>query len=275
MSSDAMMPCNRGIRRGAAHHAGFALLELAVALLILTLLLGGVMTPLAARSEGRARQETDKALNDIRDALIGFAIAKGRLPCPAVATIPSGTSGAGVEARAGDGCGCTSPTSDAAGVGGSTCSADNDANSVAGVLPWATLGLPETDAWGRRYSYRINTRFGRDPVQDSFGCSVGALPLRAGFALCSSGHIEVRASAGGAAVVTGGVPAIAVSHGGNGLGAYTPQGLRVALAGASADEQENADDDASFVSSVAIDDRVMWIPTQVLMYRMLSAGMLP
>ena len=264
------------IRHGQlfAEQGGFSLLELAVVMTILALLLGSALMPLAAQNDMRTRRETDRALADIHDALIGFAVVNGRLPCPAAATIAAGTADAGAEAHIEGGCACTTATSDVAAAGGVTCAATTDAASVGGVLPWATLALPETDAWGHRYTYRINTKFGRDPGQTAFGCTVTAPPLLAGFALCTPATLTVNAAAGGPKAVSNGVPAIVVSHGKNGFGAFTPQGRQLAPA-ASADEAENADGDAVFVSNAASDDQVIWLPVHVLMQRMLAAGMLP
>lgn len=264
-------------RRTPRCTAGFSLLELAVTLVILTLLFGGLMLPLAASSDMRARQETDKALADIRDALIGFAVANGRLPCPAAATLPSGTGSAGAEARDAAGCTCAGTASETAAISATPCRSANDQDGVSGVLPWAALGLPETDAWGRRYTYRINAKFGRAPGQDTFGsgCSPNQPPARAGFALCTPGGVAVKSGAGGATLVTGGVPAVVLSHGRNGLGAYMPQGTRIAPNGASADELENANGDSVFVANAASDDQVVWVPAALLMQRMVSAGVLP
>jgi prepilin-type N-terminal cleavage/methylation domain-containing protein len=251
---------------------GFSLVELAIVVAIIGLLLGALLVPLAAQSEMRVRRDADKALAEIREALIGYAIANGRLPCPAVATLPDGAAGAGMEARSGGNCACASDTTEAS-MAPHPCSTP----TTTGVLPWATLSLPETDAWGRRYTYSIDTKFGRDAGQTIFGagCTPDAPPRSAGFALCTPAAISIKAASGGAALVSGGVPALVVSHGRNGFGAYTPQGLRIAPAEAGADELENANADSVFVSNTNIDDRSVWVPTYVLMHRMLSAGMLP
>ncbi len=78
--------------------SGFSLIELAIVLFIVSLLIGGLLMPLSAQNEIRGRQETDKALANIREALIGFAVVNGRLPCPAVASIPTGTTVSGLQA---------------------------------------------------------------------------------------------------------------------------------------------------------------------------------
>ena len=69
-------------------------------------------------------------------------------------------------------------------------------------------------------------------------------------------------------------PAIVVSHGKNMFGAYPMTG-GTQIAGAAGDEAENANGDPTFVSSAGIDDQLTWLPTSVLMGRMLAAGKLP
>ena len=65
---------------------GFTLLEMAIVLMIVGLLLGGMLVPLTAQMDQRNFTETRKSLDDIQQALIGYAIINGRLPCPASST---------------------------------------------------------------------------------------------------------------------------------------------------------------------------------------------
>lgn len=260
--------------------SGFTLAELAVVLAIVALLLGGMLVPLAGQQDMRNRQETERSLAVIHEALIGFALVHGRLPCPATATLASGTGGDCPDGGAATVAGCEATS----GAGTSLACV-----APAGVLPWATLGLAETDAWGNRYTYRVTAHFARgiDPAQTDFGsnCALNppdhhsydaALadgPRLAAFALCTPGDIGVAAAVGGTTLASK-LPAIVVSHGKNGAGAYTPQGSRLAPA-AGSDEAANADDDSAFVSNPASDDLVRWLPGSLLIGRMLSAGKLP
>ena len=219
---------------------GFSLVEMAVVLVILGLLLSGLLMTLTSQQAAQKVLEAERAEQQIREALLGFAAINGRLPTAV---------------------GCT---------GGD-----------AGVLPWATLGLRQLDAWNWRYTYRVSPLFSRTVVARTpaqYGCAVAppAAPARAAFALCSPGPYEVRGSAGGTALATG-LPALFVSHGPNGFRARRADG---GLNGASgdADEQENADADAIHVDrspTETFDDRVEWIAAPVLMNRMLQAGRLP
>ncbi len=273
------------MKRNFRRPVGFSLIELAIVLFIVSLLIGGLLMPLSAQNEIRGRQETDKALANIREALIGFAVVNGRLPCPAVASIPTGTTVSGLQAGreattpagANGPCACdTSATSGVAGiVGAGAVACDDDTpGGVTGVLPWTTLGVPEADAWGNRYTYRITTRFGRLATgQTAFGaCTPTTNPANAAFALCSAGDMEVRTAAAGTPIASN-VPVVVVSHGKNTLGAYMTNGAQIA--GAAGDELENSNGNTVFVSSTAIDDLVAWLPPSVLMGRMLSSGRLP
>src|SRR2546426_9635364 len=115
---------------------GFTLTELTMALPITALLTAGAMIPLTAQIEVRNVADTQRTMESIRDAIIGFAQANGRLPCPASGNTPAGAVGAGTEV-----------------LGINSCA---NAGGAFGVVPWATLGVPETDAWGRRFSYRVS-----------------------------------------------------------------------------------------------------------------------
>ena len=262
---------------------GFTLIELAMVLFIVSLLIGGMLMPLSAQHEIRGRQETEKALANIREALIGFAVVNGRLPCPAPATLADLTTGAGLEATTAAAgttnttgpCGCTTANSGIAGAGGTACN-DTTPGGVTGVLPWATLGVPETDAWGNRYTYRVTTRFGRlASGQTDFGaCTPTTNPTIAAFVLCSTGDMSVQTATAGTTIASS-VPAIVVSHGKNTLGAYLPNGTLIPGVAAGSDEAENANGDSAFVSNGSIDDQLIWIPTSILMARLLAAGKLP
>lgn len=233
-------------------NTGFTLLEMAVVLLIVGLLLAGLLPTLSAQAEQQRIADTRKQMNEIRDALLGFAVSKGRLPCPADGTVAS-QNNAGAEWVVG------------AGIA-QVCGSNR------GVLPWVTLGVPETDAWGRRYSYRITSTFADGEDGTGGNC---ALSSGVSFQLCSMGNLTVYKTSGGAKV-SDYLPAVVVSHGANGRGAYSTLG--VVIGGASGDENENADNNNSFVSrefATNFDDLVLWISPNILYNRMVSAGKIP
>lgn len=226
-------------------HRGFSLTELAIVLIIVALLLGGLMAPIGAQREMQRLADTRRLLEQAHEALLGFAVIYGRLPCPANPATATGAAGAGEEYPPAAG-GCSI--------------------ALEGALPWATLGLPETDAWNRRFTYRVTAGF------------AGIVPVgkNAAFDLATTGDIDVFAAAGGATLVND-APAIVVSHGANGLGAFLPTGTQIA-ASLNADEQENSDADNVFIGAMNapdFDDQLVWMALPILKNRMVSANKLP
>lgn len=239
-----------------ALQSGFTLIELAIVLMIVGLLLGGLLVPLSAQMDQRNISDTQKAMSEIKEAIIGFALANGRLPCPADPTIATGSTNAGKERTT-----CTS------------------ANST-GVLPWATLGVNETDAWGNRYTYRVTSDFADAIASSTYGgCTPSPIPTLASFALCSVGNLNVWSSAAKVTNIAAAVPAVIISHGKNGAGAWTSQGTQRA-ASSNADELENSDGSADYdyvshTPTSSFDDLVVWISPNILFNRMVAAGKLP
>jgi prepilin-type N-terminal cleavage/methylation domain-containing protein len=267
--------------------SGFTLAELAIALVVVGLLLVSALVPLSAQIDLRAVTDTRRIEDNVKDAIIGFAQANGRLPCPADPTIASGAANAGTE-RA-------------------TC---NSGASMVGVVPWATLGTPELDAWGRRLTYRVAYIFadsigsatyqstGQSPVCTPPTNPAVPAPTLASFALCSLGDITVytrNPNNHATTALASGVAAVIVSHGKNGNGAWLPSGLQQTAASANTDEAANATfstapaayysrdstPDASGCSDTSgtlfceFDDIVTWIAPSTLVARMVSAGKLP
>jgi prepilin-type N-terminal cleavage/methylation domain-containing protein len=226
---------------------GFTLLEVAIVVLILGLLLGGMLVPLSVQRENRERAETEATLEEVKEALYGFALVNGRLPCP---------------------------DTDRDGQENIVDSApDYPCDATEGDLPAADLGVRGVDAWSRPFVYRVTAAFADrqagtldtepscDDIPDS-GVS---------FALCSAGNIEVRDAPddAGNAVATG-VPAVVVSRGSN-------------WAVTSSDyEAENDGQDTGFVfktysrdPATEFDDLLVWLSPHVLKNRMIEAKLLP
>lgn len=245
---------------------GFTLVELAIVLVIMALLSGGLMMSLMAQQENIASAETQRRLNEARDALLGFAAANGRLPCPAA---PAST---GVELPA----------------GGGACN-----NSWNGFLPAITLGLTPTnengyalDGWGNPIRYATTTDNATtlcatacfttaNGARTAWNGSVGGLKLAPDLRVCNTatGASGAGANAACAAGTTLADNAVAVifSRGRNGGAAPT-----------SADEIANGDADRLFVSHTPtpaganeFDDLVVWLSPNILYNRMIAAGRLP
>ena len=54
---------------------GFTLIELAIVLVIVTILVGGLAMPLSAQIEARRISETRKTLEEAREAILGYAMS--------------------------------------------------------------------------------------------------------------------------------------------------------------------------------------------------------
>ncbi|MDD4912662.1 MAG: type II secretion system protein [Sideroxydans sp.] len=258
---------------------GFSLVEMAMVLVIIALLLGGLLPVISGQIELQRNTETRKKLAEIREALLGFAVANNRLPCPAQATLATGAADAGQEARISTNCACQTSSGSGkkiADAGGSRVACGD--TSVAGVIPWATLGVSETDAWGRRFSYQVTEDFA-DGTAGTSEAAAAACQKSTGvsFQMCSEANLRVLIAASSATILVDFVPAIVVSHGVNGSGGYTSSGLKLANS-TNADEIENADITNSLVShdpSPTFDDLLTWVPPNLLLSRMISAGKLP
>ncbi|MEJ5209957.1 MAG: prepilin-type N-terminal cleavage/methylation domain-containing protein [Burkholderiales bacterium] len=240
------------MRRAAIR--GFSLIEMAVVLFIVVLLLGSLLVPFATQVEQRRMAETQKTMEEIREALIGFAVAHGWLPCPDQMTGANGNDG--VEDRTGTGC-----------------------TEAEGNLPWATLGVGRQDAWGNHFRYRVTPAFADSGTPFSF-TTAGTLRV------CSVANCAVSA-----ALATD-LPAVVVSHGKNGYGAVSantaPGANATSPAPTSPDELQNTHAPGyvpdAFVSRAAtptgtpageFDDLVVWLSPYVLFDRMVAAGRLP
>ncbi len=228
---------------------GFTLIELAMAIFLMSLLLGGLLIPLATQIERRQITDTSKTLEEIRDALLGYAVANGNLPCP-------DTDNDGLE-----------------NVTAGSCSTIV-ASIATGVLPWQTLGVAATDLWGNRFRYVVREEYARRSPNTPF-----TLSTTANVRVCS-----VAACTPAANVLTSSAVAAVLSHGKNAWGATIAATGNINTAPASADELENTDTDRDIVSRVSsnsgatageFDDIVLWLPQYTLFNRMVSAGKLP
>jgi len=239
---------------GHLHQPGFTLVEMAIVLALVGLLLGGLIPTLSSQIESQRINETRRQMNEIKDALTGFAVINGRLPCPAngsASSVNELVTGSGVSAA------CT---------------------LTKGALPSTTLGTSETDAWGRRFTYRVSQGVSSNFADgaDGTGETSCAITVGVSFQLCSTANLNVKTTSGGSDVAAN-VPAVVVSHGKNGLGAY-PSGGGAQIGTATGDEGENADDDNIFVSKdyyPDFDDLVIWLSPNILFNRMVAAGKLP
>jgi prepilin-type N-terminal cleavage/methylation domain-containing protein len=250
---------------------GFTLTELAIALVIIAFLLGGVVVTLQSQIEARNQAETRRTLDLALEAVVGFAIQRGRLPCPATA----GSLGREDIVTIGM-------------PGGISFEEWGNCVVADGFLPAADLGITPVDsqgfaidAWGsnvgglNRIRYAVSRAqvtvngnvvwafTGKDALRRTgfttqpniWVCAVA--PVAAGATSCDAGVVAIRA------------PAVVYSLGPNG-----------AVAPTSADELANTDANALiFVARPAtpaganeFDDIVSFLSLNVLYNRLVAAN---
>ncbi len=109
---------------------GFSLIELAIVLIIIGFLMGYLLIPISAKKDQQYLKSTQKTLEEIKDALLGFAVREGRLPCADI---------------------------DDDGVENPPC--DTSITNVEGDLPWKDLKVGRYDVWGNPFRYRAAATF--------------------------------------------------------------------------------------------------------------------
>ena len=217
--------------------SGFTLIEMSIVLVVLGLLLGGFMGPLSLQLENNQRREARSALEKINEALIGYALVNGHLPCP-------DTDNDGRENRSVNRC---SEPGTAAGVG-------------VGTLPWLDIGVGRMDPWNGRFTYAVSEVFA-----DS---SVSPLP---NFSLSTKGGIEIVGGIDAAPLVV-----VSHGPNGRGSFSVqgTP---RVAPVGNAEQENSDGDRHFVLAPynnarGKEFDDMVSWISPYILKNRLLLAG---
>lgn len=224
--------------------SGFSLVEMAIVLTIVGILLAGLLPTLSSQIEQQRRSETRKQLEEIKDALVGYAVINGNLPCPTTTADPANAN---------------------YGVADTTCPPAGATSD--GYLPWKTLGVSETDAWGSRRSGTSDpwTGYWRYRVDRNFAA---ALTLNTGFGTCPSATTDcltIKDNGGNNLTTTTERPiAIVYSTGKN----ITADGQNASFESTSGIYQSD-------VPSSTFDDITIWIARPQLFNRMVSAGRLP
>lgn len=222
---------------------GFTLVELAMSLLVVGLLVGTFVLPVTGQLNARAIGETEKTMENIRDALIGYAVFYNKLPCPAAVVSNPSVNDLGTSQS-------------------SLCGQE-------GFVPWAELGIGRVvDAWGFPIRYRVDNNYTTTIPTD----------LRTGNGITishdtASGSVNlVSSEADGSSKII----VVLLSYGNDHLANGT-----VAQQGSAITPYENGDGNAVYVSNEYIngsnaasnfDDIVVWIPKTTLLARLSAAN---
>lgn len=246
--------------------AGFSLIELAIGLVIVATLLSSLLVPLVTQLDQKRTAETQRLLEQAREALIGFAAANNRLPCPATGATGNESFAVGGTATTGA---CDQPT---------------------GRLPGVTLGLSPLDAQGfyvdafasdlNRIRYAVSGQM-VNGVTNPF-TRINGMKNATMTAIAASSSLLFVCSATPAASNCGTATALA---NGTAIALVFSPGKNAILNAPSADELENTNTDNVFVSrtysdrtggtSTVFDDQMLWLSPAPLFSRLLSAGALP
>ncbi|MES2161596.1 MAG: type II secretion system protein [Pseudomonadota bacterium] len=225
---------------------GFTLVEISIVLVIVGLLIGGMIAPLSSQLEQKKIRDTQQAMELARDALFGYALRNGYLPCPAISAVN------GLEDRTGSAC-----------------------NKRYGYLPWTTLGVARLDGWNRILGYTVTPAFSDSVLLFTLKTARDITVVTRD----SQGRITPLTE-------NNDVPAALISFGRNGYGATSDQNTRLADGGAgNDDEKTNLRSGTMLVSrdasdnprapGGAYDDIVLWISPNILYNRMVAAQRLP
>ncbi|MEE8366248.1 MAG: type II secretion system protein [Gammaproteobacteria bacterium] len=117
------------------HQTGFTLIEIAIVLLIVTILLGYTVALFPKQQELKQYRAVEQEMEEIIAAIVGFAQVNGRLPCPAIPNSAGAEDGGGIA----------------------------DCNNFGGFVPINTLGINGRlnadslllDPWGNPYRYYV------------------------------------------------------------------------------------------------------------------------
>ena len=231
---------------------GFTLIEMAIVLVIVTILIGGLAMPLLAQIQARRIAETMRTLEEARNVILGYAMTHRAgspsttnryLPCPDTDLPPDG-----VQNRS-NGLDCDAPV---------------------GRLPWVDLGVAPQDAWGNRLLYAVLDEFSERST--GFNQSLPSIPVDP-FEISSAYNIATPD-------VAANVVFIIASHGPNGWGAQSMAGTTLAMP-SGLDETENLNGNKRFVSrsptkadtvNGEFDDLLVWVSHPQLIHHICPTG---
>lgn len=179
--------------------------------------------------------DTDSVTNLelIEDALVRFLRRNGRLPCPGA------------------------PNATPLGFERATCTTNN---TLEGVVPFRTLGLPENnakDGFGHYLTYRVAANY------PALASATNSIVNFCGVNAANAASTLTVNDENGTSVTPDPIAVVVLSHGANGFGFYqVPANSRYSSGGGDAQEDENADGDTTFIEGTravdGYDDILGW-----------------
>ncbi len=253
-----------------ARQQGFSLVELAIVILIMGLILGGLAMPLAVQRDNARIRDARDQLESIHIALEGFVIVNGFLPCPAT------------------------PASDGlAQAGGGNCAVQH------GFVPATTLNLSGSrnddslllDPWGSPVRYSVSAADADadgnwDFITPGEMRDVTMPALTPDLVVCSTAAGSSATNCAGAAeTLSNRAPAVLYSIGKDWASfssADQVENVGTTLGGGASGVNYRVASDVVFVSrgpseqaGDEYDDIVLWTSQNSLYRRMVDAGHLP
>ena len=258
--------------RASKKQRGFTLIEIAIGLLVLAILLGYTVALFPVQQELKQYRHADAEMEEIIDAIISFAQINGRLPCPDTDAGPLTADGL-EDTTAG-------PVSCAA---------------FFGFVPARTLGLngnyaPDgtlLDPWGVGYGYAVSDINNGQPAPNDDRILVTANGIRdfgitnvqPDLFVCDDSattgvDLDCTAVTGDEILGSNGeVAAVIIS-----LGKDNEIPATSNVQAENLDDFDNGTNDKVFVFAARgdnFDDIVKWIPTNLLISKMIEADRLP
>lgn len=207
--------------------AGFSLLELTIALLVIGLMVGAGIQILTVKMAGEGMETTRSRADSIKAAMEAYYFETGYYPWPANPALAAGAANFGKADN-------TLPVTAA------------PTEVVQGAVPFADLKIPAKyalDGWGNKFTYavsRAQTSFTAPaPISDT-GVITVTVPTPTGPGTYAPLDVS-------------GVHWVLISHGNLGDGAYTASGTQIPCPATASVEKDNCDNDAHFYMSGATD----------------------
>jgi prepilin-type N-terminal cleavage/methylation domain-containing protein len=243
------------MKTATGNPSGFTLVELAIVMVIVGLMLGGLMMSLSQTTENTRRNDAQTQLAEIVEALYGYAQANGRLPCPATPA----SNGAELPA------------------GGGICTRQH------GFVPSATLGLKGAvnadglliDPWNNPLRFSVTT------ANTSAFTTVNRMQITTMAVLAPD--LRICREAACINLISSTIPVVVLSMGKNWASftsaAEVANAGETTVGGGPSGAVYRIANNNDFVSTAYdetnFDDLITWISPNILYTKMIAAGKLP